>query len=401
MKAYIPQHPRTPRHGVQETEASVPQNDRQHKPSDSGLHAGFLFSGQSHDTIPRQLLLDRRLTPLERNAWQVFRLLLGDQGIVTPRYEDLQPFLSSVPHGGLASRETIARILTVLRLTRWLSLVSRGRDAQGRMLGSLYVLHDEPLSPAEALELDPDYLELTEHCLEHAAKTVRLVAQHVVDDIREDSHIEQHTLLTRLMAINLRLSDQGLIAIANPSPRDSELGNHHRVRNRVNPRSESERGRKSEPLRPVRNPNAANTVRTVFNTSNKNVPRAHDAESPLHWPTTLTLSELEQGAAETLLAKLELNQRQPVLDEAAARCATGDVRKPAAYLMGLIQRALHGEFHPWAIGHRQPKAKGAPSPTPQTTQDAARTAPRTPDVPLSATVQACLDALRELRNSTA
>jgi hypothetical protein len=348
-------------------------------------------------------LLDRRLTPLERNAWQVFRLLLGDQGIVTPRYEDLQPFLSSVPHGGLASRETIARILTVLRLTRWLSLVSRGRDAQGRMLGSLYVLHDEPLSPAEALELDPDYLELTGHCLEHAAKTVRLVAEHVVDDIREDSHIEQHTLPTRLMALTLRLSDRGLIALTAPAPRDSERGNHHGVRNRASPRSESERRRKSEPLRPVRNPNSATTVRTVFNTSKriKNVPRAHDAESPLHWPTTLRLSELEQGAAATLLAKLELNQRQPVLDEAAARCAAGEVRKPAAYLMGLIQRALHGEFHPWAVVHRQPKAKGAPLPTPQITQDEARTAPRTPGAPLSATVQACLDELRELRNSTA
>ena len=37
---------------------------------------GFLFSGNRHESVPRALFLDRRLTPLERNAWQVFRLLL-------------------------------------------------------------------------------------------------------------------------------------------------------------------------------------------------------------------------------------------------------------------------------------------------------------------------------------
>jgi hypothetical protein len=28
-----------------------------------------------------RLFLDRRLTPLERNAWQVFRLMLNDDGV--------------------------------------------------------------------------------------------------------------------------------------------------------------------------------------------------------------------------------------------------------------------------------------------------------------------------------
>jgi hypothetical protein len=29
---------------------------------------GFLFSGNRHESVPRALFLDRRLTPLERNA---------------------------------------------------------------------------------------------------------------------------------------------------------------------------------------------------------------------------------------------------------------------------------------------------------------------------------------------
>jgi hypothetical protein len=98
--------------------------------------------------------------------------MLQDQGVVTPSYEELQPSLSSVPFGASASRETIARVLMMLRLTRCLSLANRGRDqVSGRLQGSLYVLHDEPLTPAEAMELDQDYLELVGHCLRHLYTT--------------------------------------------------------------------------------------------------------------------------------------------------------------------------------------------------------------------------------------
>jgi len=123
---------------------------------------GFLFSGNRHDSVPRALLLDRRLTPLERNAWQVFRLMLNDDGITAfPTYEQLRPWLASTPCAGPASHETVARALTILRLTRWLSLVRKRRDPRtGRILGNVYVLHDEPLTPFEAMQLDSDYLQL-------------------------------------------------------------------------------------------------------------------------------------------------------------------------------------------------------------------------------------------------
>ena len=55
---------------------------------------GFLFSGNRHESVPRALFFDHRLTPLERNAWQVFRLLLDDDGITAfPTYEQLRPYL--------------------------------------------------------------------------------------------------------------------------------------------------------------------------------------------------------------------------------------------------------------------------------------------------------------------
>ena len=115
----------------------------------------FLFSGNRHETVPRRLFLDRRLTPLERNAWQVFRLMLNDDGMTAfPTYEQLRPWLASMPCAGQASHETVARALTLLRLTRWLSLVRRRRDPKtGRILGNLYVLHDEPLTPFEDIRI--------------------------------------------------------------------------------------------------------------------------------------------------------------------------------------------------------------------------------------------------------
>ena len=148
----------------------------------------FLFSGNRHETVPRRLFLDRRLTPLERNAWQVFRLMLNDDGVTAfPTYEQLRPWLASMPCAGQASHETVARALTLLRLTRWLSLVRRRRDAKtGRILGNLYVLHDEPLTPFEAMQLDPDYLQLVSQALGHSAKAVQIVGLHTLKEIGED-----------------------------------------------------------------------------------------------------------------------------------------------------------------------------------------------------------------------
>lgn len=358
------------------------------QPSNQALQAGFLFSGQSHEVVPRRLLLDSRLTPLERNAWQVFRLMLHGQGVVTPRYEDLQPYLSSVPYGASASRETIARVLTMLRLTRWLSLVSRGRDQlSGRLQGSLYVLHDEPLTPAEAMELDQDYLALVGHALGHATKAVRIVAQHIVEEIRQDTDIDQGRLPTRLDSWGEHWAQQELDQATDAALHDSERGEDHPVRNRAGPLSDSEPGLNTSVSGNVRNPNAACTV---LKESICTVPRATPAVDNLHWPAALHLSPSERQAIVVALNKLKPADRQAVLNEAGARCAAGGIRKPAAYLMGLIQRALKGDFRPWA-GQTEPSPIADPPPTAQSLPS------RKQGEPASALAQACLNELRQLR----
>ena len=356
------------------------------QPSNHTLQAGFLFSGQSHEVVPRRLLLDSRLTPLERNAWQVFRLMLQGQSLVTPRYEDLQPYLSSVPYGTSASRETIARVLTMLRLTRWLSLVSRGRDLSGRLRGSLYILHDEPLTPAEAMELDQDYLELVGHALSHNTKAVRMVAQHILKEIRQDTDIDLGRLPTRLESWGEHWMQQGLDLAPEDALHDSELGDDHRVRNRVGPRSDSEPGLNANISGTVRNPNAACTV---LKESICTVPRATPADN-LHWPDPLQLSPSERQSVVVALNKLKPADRQMVLNEAGARCKAGGIRKPAAYLMGLIQRALNGDFHPWA-GQTEPSPIAEPPPTGPSRPS------RKQGEPASVLAQACLNELRQLR----
>lgn len=163
----------------------------------------FLYSGNRHESVPRRLFLDRRLTPLERNAWQVFRLQLNDDGVTAfPTYDQLRPYLASMPCAAQASHETVARALTLLRLTRWLSLVRRRRDPKtGRILGNLYVLHDEPLTPFEAMQLDPDYLGLVNQALTHAAKAVQIVGVQTLKEIAEDPMLSGRTLPTRLQVL--------------------------------------------------------------------------------------------------------------------------------------------------------------------------------------------------------
>ncbi len=52
----------------------------------------------------------------------------SNEGAVFPTYDELQLQLAS-PHAGKASRETVSRALLMLRLTGWLSLCKRVRDA--------------------------------------------------------------------------------------------------------------------------------------------------------------------------------------------------------------------------------------------------------------------------------
>ncbi|WGX51199.1 STY4528 family pathogenicity island replication protein [Pseudomonas aeruginosa] len=343
----------------------------------------FLFSGNRHETVPRRLFLDRRLTPLERNAWQVFRLMLNDDGVTAfPTYEQLRPWLASMPCAGQASHETVARALTLLRLTRWLSLVRRRHDAKtGRILGNLYVLHDEPLTPFEAMQLDPDYLQLVSQALGHSAKAVQIVGLHTLKEIGEDPMLAGRTLPSRLQVLAERLASQGVGAHESYPQEDaaheSEEGPTSLLRNSDDPTSESEAGSKPAPDASLRNPKQARTVRSSRINEVRTTAQAQAqarALGDLQWPKRFAeLKAEQQTGARVALQQVDAALRQAVLDEWAARCSSHGIRNPAGYLFGIIQRAIHGEFNAWAkkdapSAHAPPNERPPPAPPPSQPQ---------------------------------
>ena len=344
-------------HGTATAQTAVPASD------------GFLYSGNRHESVPRALFLDRRLTPLERNAWQVFRLQLNDDGVTAfPTYDQLRPYLASMPCAAQASHETVARALTLLRLTRWLSLVRRRRDPKtGRILGNLYVLHDEPLTPFEAMQLDPDYLGLVSQALTHAAKAVQIVGMNTLREIAEDPMLNGRTLPTRLQVLAQRMARNEWADASYPQApvdHESEEGQDGLLRNLDGPSSDSEAGLKPAPDGSLRNPKEDRTVRMDRINQVRTVPRAKALQHLRLPERLLRLKDEQQSGAMVALQQVDESLRQAVLDEWDARCRISAVRNPAGYLFGIIQKAIRGEFKAWAGEGGSPSTTPAPPPRP-------------------------------------
>ncbi|EKT4458080.1 STY4528 family pathogenicity island replication protein [Pseudomonas putida] len=313
-----------------------------------------------NNPLPPALLLDRRLTPLERNTWQVLHWLITERQVKTPRYQDLQPYLATSPCGAQASRETIARALNVLRTTRWLSLVDRSRDAQGCLRGCVYVLHGDPLTAAEQFELDSGYADLLQQNLSHATKGVRDVTQHVLAEIQADPLVAQGDK-DRLGSLPPAPQQTLPLMSEDAQAQHSEPGLRHPVRNPHASATDSELCGNALVSAVVRNADAGRTVQK--DQSKKSTVLAQVEFGRARWPEDLPLNPTERRMASQAMRQLEPEQQQAVINEAAVRCARGEIRKPVAYLMGLIKRACQGEFTLWAARADEATATTAPSRT--------------------------------------
>ena len=335
----------------------------------------FIYSGLKQEIVPQRLLLDSRLTPLERNGWLVFKMLLDKEGYSVPRYQDLQPYLAQIPYGEQASRETISRVIAILRMTRWVSLLAQGRDSDtGRIVGNMYILHEEPVTVQEAEMIDPGYAELVTKNLHHSIKSVRIVAEKTIDEMANAG-----TIPTRLEVLQQRIeasagaitqstprtsseSERSKITLVrNPNPAkkpssepssESELSEKSPVRNISHPSSDFEPGRKATEINAVRNPNYSTS--TVLNTYTCTV-LYRDAEgkthnSSLQWPEHLD-DHIPVDERRQALAMLEYQNpgtQQELVNELAARCQQGGIKKPLGYLRGLVRKAEQGKFNLWS-----------------------------------------------------
>ncbi|SNS90858.1 MULTISPECIES: STY4528 family pathogenicity island replication protein [unclassified Pseudomonas] len=347
-----------------------------------------------NNPLPMALLLDRRLTPLERNTWQVLRWLITERKVRTPRYQDLQPYLATSPCGTQASRETIARALNVLRTTRWLSLVDRSRDAQGCLRGCVYVLHGDPLTTAEQLELDNGYATLLQQNLSHATKGVRDVAQHVIEEILADPQVAQAD--KDQLAAAVPTVQQQALPLTCGGAEKSEPGERHPVRDSRAAPTDSEPCGNAPVSADVRNADAGRTVQK--DKSKKSTVLGQVEFGRARWPEDLPLNPTERRMASQAMRQLEPEQQQAVINEAAVRCARGEIRKPVAYLMGLIKRACQGEFTLWAARAEAstsalpPSRAAKPESIPQPSSETPRRSAQRTASPLALS---CLEELKQ------
>lgn len=301
--------------------------------------------------VPGMLLLDQRLTPLERNAWMVLRSMAGDDGNVVASYESLREYLPCAPGASKASHETVSKVMLCLRLSTWVALVEHRRDpVTGYIKASRYAVRSEPISFVQACEDDGEYLMQFERALEHTAANVRLLARCILDEtqIHEDLDCLSEEMQDRIGILWEKAHHQdsddsngppssGTLLVDNPDAVDSDD--------------------------PKPSPPMAETVRTVQNkvlnkihtytyctdsVGQSEVSMLGDLSSDAATRRFQRLPPNDQRYLSQRLRGLSLQQRQDVLNEWHRRCAAGYVKNAIAYLYGLIKKAVAGQFRLWA-----------------------------------------------------
>ncbi|MDR3299794.1 MAG: hypothetical protein LBU43_07290 [Candidatus Accumulibacter sp.] len=305
--------------------------------------------------VPQALLHDARLKPTERNAWIEFRSLADKNGIATVSHESLRAALPCAPGSQKAAMATVSRIVLCLRLSTWLGLIGYRRNPRtGFTMAGCYTVRTEPLSFVEACLGDEDYLPLLERGLAHSLASVRHLARNILDqamlhrDELSQLSIEQQEHVRRLYQQAHSPEDEedgsgggGISSHCEPDQTDLHV----------------------TPTIPKSTPKTSETVRTVNNNVYKEVPTYRAPQTEV--PGQDALARFRQLAADQQdylsgrLRALPPEQRRDVLAEWNVRCAAGAVRDAAAYLFGLIRKALQGTFRLWAA-RKNSQARPAP-----------------------------------------
>ena len=336
------------------------------------------MSHQASDIItPKALLLDERLTPLERNAWLTFRSLAGSDGTVVLSYDALRGYLPSAPGSKRAALETVSRAVLCLRLSTWIALVEYRRNPMtGFSMASRYAVRNQPLAFDDACMEDEDYLPLLERALGHASATIRQLAQSILDEaMRHPDRLEKlpATMQERIRRLQHRGDDHDPGSPGGSTARDALV-------------PEASGGIP----KPV--PASATAVRTVEKEVLKEVrtyrspPEVQGSGSDV----PARFRQLPQDQQRVLTARLRglpPEQRLAVLAEWDVRCESGGVHNAIAYLYGLIKKAMEGVFKLWAARKSTPQQTpeqainnsqhGVPSvPSPSPNSQAAKPASR-------------------------
>ncbi|HHW7521447.1 TPA: STY4528 family pathogenicity island replication protein [Mannheimia haemolytica] len=313
---------------------------------------GLLFVGNKHETVPLRLLTDRYLSPRAKVAWQMIKLNAYQfQGTAFPSYDELALWLSDRAFQGKSvSRKVVSQTLLLLRLTRWLTLCETVRNERGQVLGNVYVMNDEPLSLADSLQLNGDYLKLLEKSAKHADPLVCAVANAIIDEMLKPEN-QLHHFVSHIPVIQARIAQQKCqLAIKQQVIElDEKSANIVQQATEIFTSSNMELSteKSSNPLISLAVPNR-NSDTVQYSTKYSKYSTVTSDEVSVE-PALLKfeLSKMEVQQLSQLLQTLSEETRQAVLLEAEKRIASGSVKKPAGYLFSLIRKAQTGVFNPY------------------------------------------------------
>jgi len=315
---------------------------------------------------PASLMLDARLTPLERNGWQVLRMLRSAEGISPlANLGQLRRYLTSTPLGQRAGYETARRVLVVLRLTGWISQVGQQRDPlTGHVLSELYQVHESALDFQQACTLDASLPALLQSSIGHENNQVDRVAVHI------QAALAQAPEAASIATHDQRHDDDDLPPTP-PSPA-SEAADPL-------PSSGDSAGSTLVPQQTAHARHMTAEQGSTYKTymyKKERTYRAREKNSdpasrPLSLPPCLSNAQADQQKdVQAALRRLPPQHRQEVLDELQARSQSGTVRNVVAYFFALVKRVFAGEFRLWA-GRKETSA------TPRTAENRPAAPPRT------------------------
>ena len=312
-------------------------------------HDTILFLGARHQSFPALIVQDPILEPVDKIVWMVVwqRGAGGGAQAAFPSYAEI----AACAH--VRSDTTISRALAMLRATRWLSLCASVRGPQGRFRGNVYALHDEPLSLAATLTLDPKYLQFVREAKSHPHPRVCKVAGGVLaaleEDIRAgvDVSAPVNAIARRLEALRCVSSPgatryfsftpsvlRDLTNAAAPDP------SHDRLQDleTVTPLQDLEWGDRSS---------SNNKTTTTARSENAGEESASTDEVAPIYPKALT--DNQRALADLYLQGVPAGARQTVLDELegrirASRQGAKPLYDPIRYLHRLCLEMVAGRF---------------------------------------------------------
>lgn len=140
----------------------------------------LLFLGSWQVTLPMLILHDPVLSSDAKVLWGLIKSNADPRTICAmPDYKTLRTGVR------VNSNNTLRAAIMELRATRLLSIYRRPRTLQGRFSGNLYVLYDEPVSLADALYMDPGYLDFLREARGHARCDLRTLASAILTTLGE------------------------------------------------------------------------------------------------------------------------------------------------------------------------------------------------------------------------